>query len=369
MKKTISIITFFVVFCAFAPTDKTKGTAKKSQSSVYKGHNLPRLRGTMISPGRFGHDDLEVLAGKWNANHVRWQLIWGGFPNGPADSASIKQYDEWLERQCQRLDVMLPEFKKYGVYVSLDLHTPPGGRIEDGWSMRIFHNKEYREHFIAVWKKLAQRYKDAEMIWAYDLLNEPNQGNIPRGMPDWRGLALETSKEIRKIDPEKAIIFESYRYGDPIGFKDFEPFNPEEVPNVVYSAHMYIPHDFTHQGVGTRTTGLDYPGEIDGKYWDKKALREELKYPIELSKKYGVAIYIGEFGAIRWAPNGSAYRYLKDCIDIFEEEGWDWAYHAFREWHGFSAEHGPDINNNSPSPTPTDREMLLRKWFKKNKHP
>jgi len=42
-------------------------------------------------------------------------------------------------------------------------------------------------------------------------------------------------------------------------------------------------------------------------------------------------MYIGEFSAIRWAPDGSAYRYLKDLIDVFEAHGWDWSYHAFRE--------------------------------------
>ena len=53
-------------------------------------------------------------------------------------------------------------------------------------------------------------------------------------------------------------------------------------------------------------------------------------------------------------------------IDIFEENGWDWAYHAFREWDGWSVEHGPDPNDRSRSKTPTDREQLLRSWFEKN---
>ena len=53
-------------------------------------------------------------------------------------------------------------------------------------------------------------------------------------------------------------------------------------------------------------------------------------------------------------------------IDIFEAHDWDWTYHAFREWDGWSVEHGPDREDRKPSPTPTDRERLLRAWFAKN---
>ena len=65
-------------------------------------------------------------------------------------------------------------------------------------------------------------------------------------------------------------------------------------------------------------------------------------------------------------PNDSAHRYLRDCIELFEEFGWDWSYHAFREWSGWSVEHGSVQADTAPSPTPTNREKLLREWFGKN---
>jgi endoglucanase len=91
-----------------------------------------------------------------------------------------------------------------------------------------------------------------------------------------------------------------------------------------------------------------------------------LKQVAEFQRKYNVHIYIGEFSAIRWAPGDSAQRYLKDLIDIFEVHDWDWSYHAFREWDGWSVEHATDRNSHSRSKTPTDREQLLRSWFAKN---
>lgn len=342
---------------------------------VYKGHDLPRLRGAMVSPGQFGPEDIKVLAGDWKANHVRWQLTWAGFPNGPADTATVEQYDDWIDRQCKLLDAILPECKKYGVRVCLDLHTPPGGRMprNEGSSMRLFHDKRWQDAFVAVWEKLARKYKDEKMIWSYDLLNEPVEGSAfderepgEDGILDWQGLALKTSKAIRKIDSETAIVIEADPWGGPDSLEWFEPFDSKEVPHVVYSVHMYIPHEYTHQGVYDAPTGLVYPGKISDKHWDKEALRQSLRVPIQFAKTNGVHIYLGEFSAIRWAPGGSAVRYLKDCIEIFEEEDWDWAYHAFREWNGWSVEHGPDKNDDKPAAEPTDRELLLRSWFEKN---
>ncbi len=67
--------------------------------------------------------------------------------------------------------------------------------------------------------------------------------------------------------------------------------------------------------------------------------------------------------------DNSAYRYLRDVIDIFETHGWDWTYHAYREWDGWSVEHGSDRKDRTLSATPTDREKLLRSWYEKNQKP
>ena len=67
---------------------------------------------------------------------------------------------------------------------------------------------------------------------------------------------------------------------------------------------------------------------IEGKPRDKDALRRVLQPLRDWQRDYAVQIYLGEFSAIRWAPEDSAYRYLRDCIELFEEFGWDWSYHA-----------------------------------------
>jgi len=334
-----------------------------------KGHDLPRLRGVMMQPNTFTLEDLKVLA-EWNVNHVRWQFLWDGFPGSPADSATVELFDAWIEKQCAQLDKMLPELERNGIRVTLDLHTAPGGRYPQswGWSMRLFREKQFQQAFVATWQKLARRYKDVQTIWSYDILNEPLETEpIGEGLMNWRELALHTSKEIRKIDLHKTIVIEPTAWATPSSLNGFVPFDRKEVPNVVYSVHVYLPHSFTHQGVYDSETAWVYPGKMaDGKYWDKEQIKESLQDVRKFANDYGVSIYIGEFGSIRWAPENSTYRYLKDLIEILEEEGWDWAYHAFREWNGWSVEHSTDKNDNSRVSKPTDRELLLRYWFAKN---
>jgi hypothetical protein len=341
---------------------RRRAPAQPPAGPAYKGHDLPRLRGAMIGT-RVDEADLRTFGGEWKANHVRWQLIWGGFPHGPADKGDLAAYDAWLESELQRLDRLLPVCAEVGIHVLIDLHTPPGGR--DGASRcRMFAERRFQEHFVKVWEKIAQRYKGNKTVWGYDLVNEPLEGVLPEGLLDWRGLADKTARRVRAIDPDHAIIIEPAPWGSPDALDWFEPL---DIPGLVYSVHIYVPHRFTHQGVHGTAVGVSYPGQIEGKHWDREQLRRALRPAIEFQRDYNAHIYIGEFSAIRWAPGDSACNYLRDVIAICEEQSWDWAYHAFREWDGWSVEHGPDPKDRTPAKTPTDRQQLLRSWFEKNR--
>ncbi|MBE0543723.1 MAG: cellulase family glycosylhydrolase [Verrucomicrobia bacterium] len=326
----------------------------------FKGHDLPRLRGAMI--GQVSAEDLREFGENWRANHVRWQLIWGGFPASPADNANLTAYDAWLEGELKRLDDLLPVCEQAGLKVLIDLHTPPGGRAADN-TCRIFTDPACQAKFIEWWDKISRRYRGNRTVWGYDLVNEPVEGNVPAGLMDWQALATATARVVRKNDPDHAIIIEPAPWGGPEAIENLEPI---PVPGVVYSVHVYVPHQFTHQGIHGNPAGVRYPGMVAGQQWDRERLRRALLPVVEFQRDHGVHIYIGEFSAIRWAPDDSAWRYLRDCIELFEENGWDWAYHAFREWDGWSVEHGPDQKDRKRSPTPTNREQLLRAWFAKN---
>ncbi|CAN5798976.1 hypothetical protein BH09VER1_BH09VER1_48580 [soil metagenome] len=323
---------------------------------------LPRLRGVMYGP-QGKEEDLRVLAG-WQANLIRWQFYWydGTFPEKRGDLAL---YDRWLHETMAEVDRLLPVCRELGLRVVIDLHTPPGAMATG--QMAMFQNKECQAKFIAVWDELARHYKDEPAIWAYDLLNEPVEGRVAEGLMDWHTLATEVARRVRAIDAKRAIIVEP---GPSGGWENLAYFEPLAVPGIIYSVHMYEPLRFTHQGVmDGMPRGVTYPGMIDGQYWDRAKLKEMLEPVRAYQKDYNVPIYIGEFSAIRWAPGDSAAAYLADCISIFEEYGWDWSYHAFREWQGWNVELGTDPAETQPAATPTTRQKVLQRAFEKNARP
>ncbi|HEY5912666.1 MAG TPA: cellulase family glycosylhydrolase [Verrucomicrobiae bacterium] len=342
------------------------GASKPLAGARFKGHALSRLRGTMISPG-IDPDSLRVLGHDWNANLIRWQLI----RSGPAArDRSPEGFDRWLEGELRKLDAALPYCQENGLLVVVDLHSPPGGKPTTsgyvGSDSGLFSDKQAQEKFVRVWSGIAARYKDAKAIWGYDLANEPVEEDVEEDCADWQALAGRAAVAIRAVDPQRAIVVEPAQWGSPEGLSDLLPL---PVSNVVYSVHMYIPHAFTHQGVFDNGPAYRYPGEIQGKQWNKAELERALQPVVEFQNRYNVHIYIGEFSAIRWAPDHSACRYLSDLIDIFEAHEWDWSYHAFRESQGWSVEHGSEQADDRPAIEPTDRERLLRSWFGKNAKP
>jgi aryl-phospho-beta-D-glucosidase BglC (GH1 family) len=331
---------------------------------MFKGHELPRLRGVMYGPDT-REEDLRVLAEEWNANVVRLQINWVPMKQAEVWARDLDAYESWLEEALPAIDRGVEWCGKYGLMVLLDLHTPPGGR-EEGGVCPLFSRRDCQEKFVEVWERLARRYSGRECIWAYDLLNEPVEPPPGPGVVAWDELFARATEAIRRIDPGRAVVFEPGPWG---GCAGFDATAPLDLDRVVYSFHMYQPFQFTHQTIHGNPGGVDYPGLINGRRWDKEALREAMRPAIEFQDAYNVQIVVGEFSAIRWAPGESAYRYLRDCIDLFEEHGWDWTYHAYREWDGWSVEHGPDRESRRPTAEPTKRKRLLLEWFARNERP
>jgi len=329
--------------------------AKPIPGLAYTGHTAPRLRGAMVSPS-IVEADASKLAKTWNANVVRFQLT--GSRGGEADLGPA--YDTWLDTQLAKLDRFLPIAKKNGILILIDMHSAPGGRISSYVGDRIFDDVRYQDKLAQAWVKISKRYKGNSTVWGYDLCNEPLERTTRDNVPGWEALATRLAKIVRRNDPDHAIIVESMN----ADASEFRYLSPIPVKGIVYSAHFYAPYTYTMQGVSGAWKPVQYPGSIDGATWDKAKIAETLQPIVDFQKQCHAAIFIGEFSAVRWAPN--SMQWLHDAIDIFEANQWDWAYHAFREWPGWDAEYPADHDANAPSATPTERETLLKSYYARN---
>ena len=320
---------------------------------IDKGHNYGALRGVNVSTSMTEKDAFD-LGSVWKANLIRWQIGGTKYPLGLA----TPEYDKVLEAELQKLDRVLVWCGKYNLNVIVDLHSLAAG---------CFRSEHYQSKMISVWELIAARYRGNSRIWAYDLANEPSFSDgdwMNDSLLLWEELAEKITRLIRSIDPLKAVIIETPN-GSVNTFDSFKPLD-FSLTNIIYSVHMYEPFAFTHQTLYNLTQPYVYPGEINGKVWNKSILAAELLAAKRFQEKYRVPVMIGEFSAIRWAPSNSAYNYIQDCIELFESFNWDWCYHSFREWHGWSVEHREDQNDLNRSSQPTERQKLLTSYFQKN---
>ncbi|MDR3120770.1 MAG: glycoside hydrolase family 5 protein [Clostridiales bacterium] len=85
----------------------------------------------------------------------------------------------WDETGFALLDRCIDWCEKHRLYAFIDLHGAPGGQtganIDDSLDdvPRLFLDQDCFDKGVALWKKLAQRYKDRWIVGGYDLLNEP----------------------------------------------------------------------------------------------------------------------------------------------------------------------------------------------------
>ena len=308
-------------------------------------------RGVM-SPHRMTEADFDTLQA-WGATLLRYQM-WGyrQEKDAPVD---FEAYGRWLAEKLDHFDsFVLPQAAARGMKVVLDLHTPPGNR-DAANDLRMCHDAECADFFVETWRRIAVRFKGREGIYGYDLVNEPMQTSEALPGCDFWTLQKRAAEAIREIDPDVPVLVEANSQDSPSAFATLSPL---DLTNVIYEVHMYVPLRFTHQGVMWKQGKTPDPYPNAEKGWSAETLRGALEPVRDFQLRHGAKIYVGEFSAIAWAPG--ADQYLSDCIAIFEDYGWDWTYHAFREWSGWSVEHeGPDASHLAPAAdTPRKRALL-----------
>ncbi|MCK6491529.1 MAG: cellulase family glycosylhydrolase [Planctomycetes bacterium] len=323
------------------------------------------LRGVQAIRSSAASGDLDLLAG-WGVSLIRWPLFrnWGQV----GTDRDQGEYDAWVGVQIEELQRLLDLAAARGQRVAVNIACVPGGRLADD-TMAMFIEKPYQEQYIRTWECIARRFRGHPGVWAYDLLNEPVQNRpSPPGCLDWLGLQVAAARAVRAIDPAVAVTIAPDFGGAVPGFAYLAPV---DLANVIYTVHMYWPLAYTHQGVydradyqAGRSKPIAYPGSWGGAPFDREALRRHLQPVRDFQLAHGARIYVGEFSAVRWAPG--ADRYLADCIALCEEYGWDWTYHAFREWDAWSVEHQDlPIDPAQPATAPTARALVLRNAWRR----
>lgn len=316
-----------------------------------------RLRGAMIGTAA-DSESVAQFGSVWKGNLFRWQLGGTFYPNALARP----DYDSLLLQETKKLDKLLPVCRQNNIKVLVDLHSLSTG---------LFISETTQIRLMDTWRKLANHYRDSVAVFGYDLANEPCENLWHPGVLFLDDLSDSLCRIIRSIDPVKPIVVEPSL--NTTWFADFKPIGWNrgyDLKDIIYSVHCYSPFQLTHQGIGADYPpfGAVYPGTIDNIVWDSILLRQAVQPAVNFQKRYRVPIYIGEFSCVRWANNHSAIRWLTDFISIMESYGWDWTYHAYKEYHGWSVEFSDSLGD-MRTPLETDRKALLLSYFALNQNP
>jgi len=233
--------------------------------------------------------DIDSLK-KWGFNSVRLPMHYNLFTL-PVDKEPVAGQNTWKETGFKLTDNLLSWCKKNKIYLILDLHAAPGGQgndrpIADVDTLKpnLWNSEENQKKTIALWKKLAERYKNEEWIGGYDLINETNYKLA--GNESLKKLFLAITLKIREVDNKHIIFIEGNQFAN-----DYTGLTPPWDNNMVYSFH---------------------------KYWNATTVETIQKY-LDIREKFNVPFWMGESGE-------NTNEWFRAVINLLETNnlGWSW---------------------------------------------
>jgi len=180
-----------------------------------------------------------------------------------------------------------------------------------------------RERFIAFWKQISEKYKNAPNSVVFEILNEPNKGLTPELWNKYFRAALAV---IRETNPERNVIIGPAFWNSVDHLKELDL--PKDDRHIIVTVHYYKPMQFTHQGAawaGYRDkVGVNWGSEAE-----MKTVHDDFARVAEWAKANNRPIFLGEFGAYDKGPMESRVKYTDYVARTAESFGWSWAYWQF----------------------------------------
>lgn len=310
-------------------------------SSFVECFNKWPLRGVAVNSEHFNPDDLIELKAKINIDWVSIQIrprIRAKLNKISPQQAIIDEFD-WAMK-------VLDSCKANNLLAAVDLYNfPVDYRLGiDQHSPEFWDNDHHLEEVLQIVELMVNKFHHrGKELLCYQVIGEPvvRRGDDYVVPSVWPHFLIKIVDTIRSIDKHRWISVCVGR-GMPQDYKNAKPINKN---NIIYSAHMYFPHRYTHQGIGNYYLGNKYPGWNSYYYLSKDTLRDALLYLKLFSDRYRVPVWISEFGVARWAYGSE--QYIKDIVSIFDEFNFSWTYFVIGGSHIWS----PDYNTNYTNST------------------
>ena len=319
-----------------------------------KGHALGRLRGLNTGAGLISKERVARRHfAEWkNCNLYKFTV------NAPRWNISDKEFDEFCDHSIRQFDRFLYFLKKHSRALGVLQFCGFRDKIGNTETHASALEKKAHDRNIQFWDKVAAHFKGEKAIWAFELYNEMEIRIEPKF--DYNNLMETIAKRINRIDPDRWMIVQEEAWW---GQRAMDRLRPIRAKNIIYGIHHYAPFPFSHQRLGSQKKTITYPSVIEGLKWDKEMIRKELAPARHFQQAYNVPIFVSEFCCVSWAEDGG--KWTRDCIELFEEYGWDWMWHCIAEFQAWD----PHRDASLKTVAETGRSKALNDYFAKNKFP
>ena len=260
--------------------------------------------------------DVDTIA-KLGYNSIRLPMHYNLFTL-PIESEAVAGENTWLTTGFEMVDELLNWCETNEIYLILDLHAAPGGQGKDVAisdydvsKPSLWESELNKSKTVALWGKLAERYKDKEWIGGYDLLNEVNW---PLGTNVLRDLYVRITNEIRAVDSNHILFIEGNGFAN-----DFSGLTPPWDSNMVYSPHKYWTYNDT----------------------------ASMQWVLDIREQHNVPLWLGESG-----ENSNAW--FTEAINLFEDNNIGWAWWPWKRIETITCPYS--INSNS------NYEAIINYW-------
>ncbi len=260
-----------------------------------------------------GRDDLlDVFQGAWlQQADLTWIALQGfTFVRVPIGYRSLLAVPDgaglpeltWNERALARLDALLDQCARAGLYAVIDLQESPGGHNTYSGEAHLYDTPAAQDLTVAYWEFLVDRFGRHPAVGMWSLLAEPY------GAPDAAARDAMYDKLVKAVrargDEHLCVIHDGF-----LGMGTLPVASDLGWTNVVYSTHQFE--------------------------WDFKSVPAYEAFLTLLTSPYtkaqaeqGVPWYIGSFSTLwdePWATEAAG-----KMVTWYEEHGWSWSLWTYK---------------------------------------
>ncbi|MFT5217620.1 MAG: endoglucanase [Glaciecola sp.] len=256
----------------------------------------------------FTKRDVDSMAA-WGYNSIRIPMHYNLFTL-PIEDEPIAGENTWIETGFELIDDVLEWSAPHNIYVILDMHATPGAQGTgseindyDPDKPSLWESQENRDKLVAIWTRIAERYKDNEWIGGYDLINETHW-DLGNDNALLREVFEDITEGIRGVGDNHILYIEGNSYAN-----DYRGLTPPWDDNLVYSFH---------------------------KYWSFNN-ENDVDWILPLREEHNVPLWMGESGE-------NSNTWFTDAISLFENNNIGWAWWTMRKIGDIDSPYAVDIN-------------------------